>query len=164
MNNQNLTEGKVEVCKQKSVCCRCSVAKNRTNALGRQSTSMNGQNKYILRSVLFFFTNFSERKFLYCPKFFILTENLTPTKVKNTCFMEFYINIFVRFFKSLNISLDAYGLFLSLFKISFFSDDRAWTGKNRLMLLSRRVINKLFGAIANIQMLKFRFKEELKLV
>ena len=45
MNKQNLTEGNVEVCKQKDVCCRWSVAKNRTNARKRQSTSMNEHKK-----------------------------------------------------------------------------------------------------------------------
>ena len=32
MNKQNLTEGNVEVYKQKDACCRCSVVKNRTDA------------------------------------------------------------------------------------------------------------------------------------
>ena len=43
MNKRNLTEGNVEVYQQKDVCCRWSVAKNRTNAPKIQSTSMNGQ-------------------------------------------------------------------------------------------------------------------------
>ena len=78
--------------------------------------------------------------------------------------MEFYVNISVSFFKSLNIGLGTHSLFLIRFKISVFSDDREWTGKTKIMLLSRRVINKLLGAIAYIQLRKFRFKEGLKLV
>ena len=45
MNKQNFTEGNAEMCKQKDVCCRWCVAKNRTNVRKKQSNSMNGHKK-----------------------------------------------------------------------------------------------------------------------
>ena len=38
-----------------------------------------------------------------------------------------------------------------------------YSGKTTLLLLSRRIKNKLFRATANIRQSKFMFKEELKL-
>ena len=46
----------------------------------------------------------------------------------------------------------------------FFDDDSEWTENTIVVLLSGMITNKLFCAIANIQLRKFRFKKGVELV
>ena len=64
--------------------------------------------------------------------------------------------------KGLNIILDKYILFLSHVKSVTLM--MVGSEQERLVLLFKRVINKLFRVAANIQFRKFTFKKELKLV
>ena len=64
--------------------------------------------------------------------------------------------------KGLNIILDKYILFLSHVKsVTLMMVE---SEQERLVLLFKRVINKLFRVAANIQFRKFRSKKGLKLV
>ena len=64
--------------------------------------------------------------------------------------------------KGLNIILDKYILFLSHVKsVTLMMVE---SEQERLVLLFKRVINKLFRVAANIQFRNFRFKRGLKLV
>ena len=118
--------------------------------------------------MFFFLQKFFLRKYFILPIFLILTENYnaacTLTDIKKSRFIKFSVKIYISFVKSFNISLDTYSLFLSRFKISFLMMIGSEQERVQLMLLSRKIINKLFRATANIQLCKFRFKEGLKLV
>ena len=115
---------------------------------------------------MFFLYCSIKSNFLYCPRFFILIQNLnvvrTPTETKqNLLYWILPHQDFVSFIKLLNISLDEYSPFPGPLK-SVFNDGR-WTEKNIPVLLSKMMIDVLLCVTADIQQSKFRFEEKVKL-
>ena len=101
---------------------------------------------------MFFLYCSIKSNFLYCPRFFILIQNLnvvrTPTETKQNllCWILPHQD-FVSFIKLLNISLDEYSPFPGPLKSVF----------------SKIMIDALLCVTADIQQSKFRFEEKVKL-
>ena len=115
----------------------------------------------------FLLFKFVSRHFFKKKKILWLSQ-LLP-KISKICCIDFfcqYKRIFVSFAKLLNISLDKYSLFLSDVKpVLFFF--KWWQGVNKNDYYSaffRRIINKLFRAIKNIPLRKFKFEAGIKRV
>ena len=119
-----------------------------------KSSVTHGNSRKYFAKYPFFFHKFISRQFFLLPKFFILTKNPNTAHIvlkwNKTCYIDFFVKIFVSFAKLLNFNLDEYSLSLSHLKLVLFNNDREWTEKTILVLLSRRIVNKLFRGTANI--------------
>ena len=119
----------------------------------------------ILQNVLFFFTNLSWGNSLYY--FFKLKILILPIlllKWNKICCIEYFLSWFSSVCQDTEHQPRRVWSFSQSCKISFFNDNRKWTENTIPVLLSRRIINKLFPATTNILLHKFRLKESLKLV
>ena len=104
----------------------------------------------------------------YYLRFCTLTKNLnterTLLKCNKTCCPVFHlVKIFVSFYQAIKRQPRRVAFSLVM-QNKFFDDDSEWTENTIVVLLSGMITNKLFCAIANIQLRKFRFKKGVELV